>query len=176
MNSNEMKNLGINEVYLLIDGFINYSVSNYGNVKNIKTDRILKPNNNNKGYYYVSLFQNNKSRNKTIHRLVLNAFENNYENKKCVDHINNNRSDNCLFNLRYATHQENNFNSSICKNNTSGVKGVSFDKQRNKWRAQIKINGKSLHLGYFNNIEDAKEVRQLKANEIFGLFINKCEL
>jgi hypothetical protein len=39
-----------------------------------------------------------------------------------------------------------------------------------------KINRKEYHLGYFDNIEDAKKARQEKAKELFGEFINKCEL
>jgi hypothetical protein len=68
------------------------------------------------------------------------------------------------------------FNQSISTINTSGIKGVSFDKTRNKWRAHIKINGKQMHLGRFDNIEDAKLARQNKAKELFGQYLNNCEI
>jgi hypothetical protein len=46
----------------------------------------------------------------------------------------------------------------------------------NKWRAYIKFNGKEMHLGLFDNLEDAIQARQNKAQELFGEYINKCEL
>jgi hypothetical protein len=86
------------------------------------------------------------------------------------------RTDNRLENLRFVTQQENNRNSSLNKNNTSGLKGVSFHKNRNKWCAHIAINGKKINLGYFMNIEDAKRMRQHTAKQIFGIYINSCEI
>ena len=58
---------------------------------------------------------------------------------------------------------------------SSGVKGVSWDKDTNKWRARIKIDGIQIHLGLFTNLEDAKETRMIKANQAFGVFTNACE-
>jgi hypothetical protein len=104
------------------------------------------------------------------------AFIPNPENKQFVDHKNNIRTDNTLENLRFVTNQENNRNSSLSKKNTSGIKGVGFHKNTNKWCAYIKINGKKIHLGYYTNIEDAKRMRQNKAKEIFGIYINSCEI
>ena len=72
-----------------------------------------------------------------------------------IDHINRNRTDNRWSNLREATYAENNRNKSIGINNTSGYKGVSWHKRRGKYRAEIRVNGKSKHLGYFDNKEDA---------------------
>ena len=37
------------------------------------------------------------------------------------------------------------------------------------------LDGISIHLGYFDNIEDTKQARLTKANEVFGVFVNKCE-
>ena len=70
------------------------------------------------------------------------SFIANPYNKPIVDHINNNKLDNNIRNLRFVTHQENNMNRKLSSKNTSNFKGVSFSKQRNKWCAQIKINGK----------------------------------
>lgn len=176
MNINQMKKLGIAEVYLPIDEFPNYEVSNYGNVINIKFDRILTPDLCSNGYYRVSLSNKGTAITKQIHRLVLTTFENNSDNKTYVDYIDNNCMNNSLFNLRYVTIQENGYNRKISLNNSCGIKGVSFHKTSKKWRAGIKINGKQICLGYFNNIEDAKIARQNKAKAFFGEYINKCEL
>ena len=162
--------------FLPIDDFPNYEVSNYGDVRNIKFDRILTPDLCSNGYYRVSLSNKGNAITKQIHRLVLTTFENNCDNKKYVDHIDNNCMNNCLLNLRYVTIQENGYNRKISVNNSCGIKGVSFHKTSKKWRAEIKINGKSVHIGYFNNIEDAKNARQIKSREIFGEYINKCEI
>ena len=50
-------------------------------------------------------------------------------------------------------------NSKLSSKNTSNYKGVIFYKPSNKWRAQIMINGKNKHLGYFDKIEDAINCR-----------------
>jgi hypothetical protein len=87
--------------------------------------------------------------------------------------MNSIRKANNIWNLRWCTRTENNRNCSISRANTSSVKGVSFTNK--KWSAYIKVNGKTLHLGSFTTLEEAKEVRQQKARELFGEFVNKCE-
>ena len=171
----ELSELGI-EIWKDIKNFEgNYQISNFGNIKNVKTLRIRKACTDSDGYKIVNLYRNGKCKSMRIHRLLSLAFIPNPKNKTCIDHINNKRLDNRLKNLRFVTSQENNRNRSISSNNTSKIKGVYFNKACNKWRAHIKINGKQIHLGYFQNIEDAKEVRQIKAKELFGIYINKCE-
>lgn len=76
-----------------------------------------------------------------------------------IDHINGNRSDNRIKNLRDVSRQENQRNCAISKNNTSGVLGVAWDATNKKWRAKIKINGKTICLGRFKEIEAAKAAR-----------------
>lgn len=56
--------------------------------------------------------------------------------------------------------------SKIGKANTSGVRGVSFKKDKNKFRARIRFKGKEYHLGYYETMEEAKEARK-KAEEKF---------
>ena len=163
------------EEYKIIKDFPNYSVSNFGNVINNKTGRVLKLAIGNHGYYYVNLYQDGKQFNKRIHKLVAEYFIANPYNKNCVDHINNDKLDNNVRNLRFVTHQENNMNRKLSSKNTSNFKGVSFSKQRNKWCAQIKINGKQYNLGRFDCLEDAVNARVRKAEELFGEYINKCE-
>ncbi len=72
----------------------NYAVSNYGNVKNRITNKILKPGKNSNGYLTVVLMKDNIRYTKSVHRLVLPAFENNHNNKNCIDNIDNNRLNN----------------------------------------------------------------------------------
>ena len=60
--------------------------------------------------------------------------------------------------------------------NTSGTKGVCWNKRDMKWKAQIMINGKQINLGSFINKDDAINIRIQRAKDEFGEFINKCEL
>jgi hypothetical protein len=162
------------EEYEIIDGYENYEVSNLGNVRNVKTGKILKPRVNCNGYKQIGL-HGIKSKTTPLHRLISLAFIDNPENKPCIDHIDNNRTNNNISNLRWATLGENSHNSNIRKSNTSGVKGVGFNKASNKWRARITVDGIKIHLGSYDTKEEAQEARIRKANEAFGNFANACE-
>ena len=74
-----------------------------------------------------------------------------------------------------ATNTENNMNTKLSKLNTSGYKGVSYNKRCKKWSAFIAHNKTKMNLGYFDNKEDAIRARVNKAKLIFGDFINQCE-
>ena len=79
-----------------------------------------------------------------------------------IDHKNRVRNDNRWVNLREVTSKENNRNRTSIT--TTKCTGVNFIKSKNKYRAAIKIDGKSIYLGFFNNIEDAIKAR--KAGEL----------
>jgi hypothetical protein len=85
-----------------------------------------------------------------LHRLLLNAPDN-----LEVDHIDGNRLNNQKSNLRLANSSQNKCNRGARKDNTSGYKGVSWHKQRNKWTARIKSLTIYKHLGLFDSKEDA---------------------
>lgn len=72
-----------------------------------------------------------------------------------IDHINRVRDDNRLCNLREATNQENSWNTNKRKDNTSGYRGVCWDKRTKKWQANIAINGNKKHIGHFDTPETA---------------------
>lgn len=85
-----------------------YKVSNYGKVKSLKNNKILKPINCH-DYKYVHLCdKNHKRKNKAIHRLVAQAFIDDNSVMQ-VNHINGNKSDNCITNLEWCTSSENNY-------------------------------------------------------------------
>lgn len=85
-----------------------------------------------------------------LHRFILNAPKN-----TIIDHINRNKLDNRKSNLRFVTNQQNLFNSGLSKNNTSGVKGVHFNKTCKKWCCQITVNRKIIYSKLFDNFESA---------------------
>jgi hypothetical protein len=88
-----------------------------------------------------------------------------------VDHISGKRLDNRKCNLRLCSNQENSFNKFKNSNNTSGYKGVYFDKERNKWRSVIQINGKSVKSPKrYNTPEEAFEWYRIKSDEYFKTF------
>lgn len=77
-----------------------------------------------------------------------------------IDHINGIRNDNRITNLRVVTNSENQRNIALKRNNTSGVMGVSYVKKSKKWVSRIKVEGKNIYLGVFENFEEAVSVRK----------------
>ena len=98
---------------------------------------------------------NNKSG--LMHRLILGSPAN-----KVIDHINHQPFDNRKSNLRICDHCENLRNRK--------AKGYMFVKRKKKWMAQIKVNYKSIGLGYFDTEEEAKEARRKAEIKYFGEF------
>lgn len=90
-----------------------------------------------------------------------------------IDHINGDRADNRWSNLRLASPSQNAMNSVSRKNNTSGVKGVSWDKAKRRWFGFITINGSRKFLGYSTTIEGAKRLREAAEAEHFGEYAHK---
>ncbi len=81
-----------------------------------------------------------------------------------IDHINHDRADNRIENLRLVSGKENMKNKSMQKNNISGVTGVSWNKNRMKWQAQISVNGKIIYLGIFSDFNSAVSARKVAEN------------
>jgi hypothetical protein len=102
-----------------------------------------------------------------LHRLIMGAPDD-----AEVDHIDGNGLNNQRYNLRIVTRADNMKNKNIYKNNSSGYKGVTWDTSRNKWRAQVGFNGKSVTIGRFGNLEDAAQAYDDKATQLFGEFAN----
>ena len=162
------------ESWKVVKDYENYSVSSFGRVYSIKTDRILKPGKNTGGYHYVNLCKNGKAKKHKIHRLIGIAFLPNHDNKPMVDHIDRKqKTNNNITNLRWSTGSENGYNQDIHKKNMTGFKGVSWHKGNQKYVAQININGKKTHIGYFQKAEDAGYAYDEKAKEIHGKFYYK---
>lgn len=87
-----------------------------------------------------------------------------------IDHKDGNKSNNAIWNLRIASKQQNAQNAPVQTNSHTGVKGVHWCKDQNKWRATIKHNGKTIHLGRFSCMTDAKQAYDSKAKELHGEF------
>jgi len=107
------------------------------------------------GYLLIMI---NKKRYKA-HRLAF-LYINGIFPKEDVDHINHDRGDNRWVNLREASRHENCKNRKLCSLNKSGTVGVFWYKNNNKWGAYISSNNKRIHLGLFEDKQDAIKARQ----------------
>lgn len=87
-----------------------------------------------------------------------------------IDHINGIRDDNRWCNLRLATSSQNGMNTALSSVNTSGIKGVSWDRRNKKWCATIKINRRTIWLGRHSSIESAKKAIEIARVHIHGEF------
>lgn len=96
------------EIYVNISGFPNYQVSNYGNIKNVKTNKVLRPGDNGKGYLYVNLRNKEKQERFYVHRLVASEFLPNLKNYPQINHKDENKANNNLDNLEWCTSKYNN--------------------------------------------------------------------
>lgn len=83
-----------------------------------------------------------------------------------IDHVNNKKLDNRIINLRLVNNRMNHQNKTKYKNNSSGYKGVYFDKQKQKWKSFIGYNNRLVYLGLYNSSEDARMAYNRKAAEI----------
>lgn len=101
----------------------------------------------------------------TMHREIMNG-----PMGMSVDHINGNGLDNRKENLRICTHSQNRKNQKISTGYTSPYKGVSRLTGSKKWRTVIMVNYKSVHIGVFDDEEDAAYAYNKAALEYFGEF------
>lgn len=88
-----------------------------------------------------------------------------------IDHIDGNGSNNRIENLRLATVSENMYNTKINTKNTSGFKGVHFNKQKQKWQAKLWVRGEQI-ARVFQSKELAVEFMELFREMAHGQFAN----
>lgn len=138
----------------------NYSVSNEGHVLNKTTGRILKPRLT-QGRYAYTLRILGESEHFYAHTLVAIVFLkfNRADRTKLVKHKDGNMLNNQLKNLVITSCRRRNIDS-MRRGKTSTYTGVSFDKKKGKWVANISANGKRKYLGCFENEEDGNKAYQ----------------
>ena len=166
-----LSRIGI-EVWKKIPDFENYQVSNLGNVRSLNYRntgkvKVLTPEIEKSGRSKFTLCKKGKGYHRRSHVLVAMAFLNHKPcgNKIVVDHIDNITSNNNLYNLQKVTQR---YNLSKELRGSSKYTGVCWDKTCNKWKSQIRINGKSKHLGRFENEKEASEVYQKALKELLS--------
>lgn len=92
--------------------------------------------------------------------------------KSDIDHIDGDKKNNRINNLRTALPAENLRNKKKTKANKSGLKGVSWDASRGRWRAVIAKNGRQKFLGYFDDIEHGHAAYVAASASMHGEFSN----
>ena len=116
---------------------------------------------------YVRAWDINKKTHVKMHNIILPTADG-----YMADHIHgkSTRNDNRKCNLREVNHSTNGMNGDFSKRNTSGVVGVYWKPETNKWFARITVNYKTIHLGYFCVFEDAVKARKEAEEKYFGDF------
>ncbi len=100
-----------------------------------------------------------------LHRLLMNAPKG-----ILVDHIDGNGLNCQRSNMRLCDKYQNQANKGLTVRNTSGFKGVSWDRTRNKWRSSIKIVGRSITIGRFETATQAAKAYDEFARQFHGEF------
>ena len=95
-------------------------------------------------------------RTQRLHRCIIQQMGLQVPKGMVVDHIDRNPLNNTRQNLRITNHTQNIFNSGPNRANTSGVKGVTWNKRSGKWVVQLRIHGKYQYHGHFLDLEAAK--------------------
>ena len=136
-----------------------YQVSNRGRVMSLKfgREKILKGCT--AGAYRIIDLYNGKGEGRNVYyvaRLVVQYFLPDWDENLEVDHINGVKTQNNIENLRMVTHKENQRSFQTKRRGCSSkYRGVTWSKQRQKWLVKIKVDGKSKHVGYFYDEDEA---------------------
>mgnify|MGYP003680787079 CR=1 FL=1 len=122
--------------------------------------------------YCVTTIEGTKYRNHRVIFLMHNGYL-----PACLDHIDTNRLNNRIENLRPATTAQNQYNAGIRKDNTSGVKGVTWHVGTGKWQVTVRRGGVKKYFGIYKTISEAEIVAHKAREQLHGEFVNHgvCE-
>jgi len=149
------------EIWVDIQGYDGeYQVSNHGRVKSFKSKncRYIKFGKNIHGYYFLYLYKKGVGQRFSVHRLVASHFIDNNRGFDVVNHKDGNRINNHYLNLEWVNMRENCCHGEMTKNKViSKYIGVYYAKDRKKWVARIRYNGKRPQLGRYDTEEEAHQ-------------------
>lgn len=118
----------------------------------------------------IRVRMNGKKNDYYAHRIISEMFDGDIPEGIQIDHADRNPFNNRRINLRRATMTQNRHNSRMTSRNTSGLKGVTFDKHRSLWVAEIRAFGKRHRLGRFHTKGLAAVARAKAAIRYHGEF------
>jgi len=122
-----------------------------------------------RGYQIIGFIISGRYKTVAAHRLAWAIHYGEWPSTN-VDHVNCVKDDNRICNLRLATKAENGWNTPAPRRNKSGVKGVCWSEERQKWCAMISVNNKKIALGRFDTIDEAAAARAVAAERYHGEF------
>ncbi len=159
LNKGTMKS---QEVWRDIPGYKGlYQVSNFGRIKSLKRNRIIKQQVQNGGYKLIHLYSNSKRKALTVHRLVALSFISNPQNKPHINHKDCDKSNNWLDNLEWVTPSENMqhaFKNGLCNNG-------EWDNKRRKILGE---RMSKLHKNKPKTLEHNQKNRDAHKGKIYG--------
>ena len=120
------------------------------------------------GYAGCNNWIDGRNYGQTMHRMIMKP-----RNGFVVDHIDGDKLNNRRANLRVCRHANNCKNAKLSKANKTGFKGVDLHSQNKNFRAQIMVNGKTIHLGCFKTAELAGKAYDAASLKYHGKFANK---
>jgi hypothetical protein len=150
-----------------------YQISNLGNVKSLHRvvarrnhpphttkEKILALTPDSKGYFIVYLHKGIR-KGHLVHKLVWDAFGNETKKDKTIriDHKDDNRQNNKIDNLQLLANRENCYKGWVAKGKKEPI-GVTLDRTKKKYVANIQLAGRRIFLGTYNNIEEASKKYQ----------------
>lgn len=145
-----------------------YSATEDGRVWSHHKNKFKGQTENDAGYFVIGVGHVGTVR---VHRLVAAAYLGlELRSKTEVDHIDRNRKNNRVDNLRLCNSSEQKSNAHKRSDNTSGFKGVCWDKSYQKWLARVYFMGKAYFCGRHLTAEDAARRYDAKAREVQGEF------
>lgn len=122
----------------------NYLIEKNGKIFSLKTNKELKPTQNQNGYYQVYLYNNNTTEFWALHRLIATLFIPNPQNKPCVGHLDCDKSNNTVENLYWCTYLENNNHPITLTRKSKSLKGKSSPNKgkhlTDKWKKNISLS------------------------------------
>ena len=159
-----------NEIWMSINGFDEYMVSNFGRVKSLerkrkradgkmghKKEKIINPVPQSQGYLQVQLSSNGNIKRKLIHRLVMEAFYPELmttDTRVSVDHLDGDRRNNKISNLEVVTHRVNVSRFWATKKKSGLPVGVSMSRG-GKFTSSVSVKGKQTNLGTYETPDEA---------------------
>lgn len=147
-----------------IEGWENYEISDFGNVRSVRTYPDNKRTSRHRnGYAVVGLYGNGKRCFKYVHRLVIAAFL--YPSDDEVNHRDLNKQNNHISNLEYSDRESN-----MRHRYMGEVRGVTYSKKRKSYQARMQINKKCTHLGWFRTYGEASECYRENFKNTYGTY------